>query len=93
MPVVAGVLADFVTEPAMTTQTNLARLFGWMVGTEPGSGMSLQYIFSGLGYISIVIVAWFIPTIRKVEEILPDHDQLEKVEDSDSLPEESSQEG
>ncbi len=57
MSVVAGVLADFVTEPAMTTQTNLARLFGWMVGTEPGSGMSLQYIFSGLGYISIVIVA------------------------------------
>lgn len=78
MPVVAGALADFVTEPAMTSQTGLSRAFGWLVGTGPGSGMSLQYLVSGLGYISIVVIAWFIPTLRDVEEILPDHDQLEK---------------
>jgi MFS family permease len=80
MPVVAGALADYITEPAMTAQTGLANAFGWLVGTEPGSGMSLQYIFSGLGYILIIGVAWFIPTIRNVEELLPDHDQLDKAE-------------
>jgi len=80
MPVVAGALADYITEPAMIAQTGLSKAFGWMVGTEPGSGMSLQYIFSGLAYLSICIIAWFIPTIRNVEELLPDHDQLEKVD-------------
>lgn len=79
MSVVAGALADFVTESAMTSQTGLFRALGWLVGTGPGSGMCLQYLVSGLGYLSIVVIAWFIPTIRDGEEILPDHDQREKV--------------
>ncbi len=82
MPVVAGALADYVTEPAMMTQSGLAKAFGWLVGTGPGSGMSLQFLLSGLAYISIIIVAWFIPTIRNVETLLPDHDQIEKVVES-----------
>jgi hypothetical protein len=86
MPVVAGAIADYVTEPMMAAQTGLARAFNWLVGTGPGSGMSLQYLFSGLAYISIIIVAWFIPTIRNVEELLPDHDQLEKVAEGGSDP-------
>ncbi|MGD8750417.1 MAG: MFS transporter [Anaerolineales bacterium] len=90
MPVVAGALADYITEPAMMAQTGLARAFGWLVGTEPGSGMSLQFIFSGLAYISIVIVAWFIPTIRNVEELLPDHDQLEKAGQQEIKPEDDT---
>jgi DHA3 family macrolide efflux protein-like MFS transporter len=75
MPVIAGALADYVTEPAMSSKTYLASAFGWMVGNIPGSGMSLQYIFSGIAYISIIIIAWYIPAIRNVETILPDHDQ------------------
>jgi hypothetical protein len=81
MPVVAGALADYVTEPAMQGQTGLATAFGWLVGTEPGSGMALQYLVSGLLYILVVVVAWFIPNVRNVESLLPDHDQLEKVKD------------
>jgi hypothetical protein len=87
MPVVAGALADYITEPAMIAQTGLSKAFGWLVGTESGSGMSLQFIFSGLAYISIVIVAWFIPTIRNVEELLPDHDQLKKLDQQEIEPE------
>ena len=81
MPVVAGALADYVTEPAMQGQTILSKTFGWMVGTGPGSGMSLQFLASGLGYLVIVGIVWFIPTIRNVETLLPDHDQLERVDD------------
>ena len=78
MPVVAGAIADYVTEPAMMAQTALSKAFGWLVGTGPGSGMSLQYLFSGMAYIAIIGVALFIPTIRNVETLLPDHDELEK---------------
>jgi DHA3 family macrolide efflux protein-like MFS transporter len=84
MPVIAGALADYVTEPAMTTQSGLANAFGWLVGNSPGSGMSLQYIFSGLFYASIALLAWFIPVIRNVETILPDHDELERVDEGES---------
>lgn len=86
MPVVAGALADYVTEPAMLGQTALAKTFGWMVGTSPGSGMSLQYLFSGLGYLAVIAVAWFLPNIRNVETILPDHDQMEKVTEGEEKP-------
>jgi MFS transporter, DHA3 family, macrolide efflux protein len=84
MPVIAGLVADYVTEPAMTTQTGLARTFGWLVGNSPGSGMSLQYVFSGLCYIGVILVAWFIPVVRNVETLLPDHDMMKKVEETPS---------
>jgi MFS family permease len=86
MPLVAGALADFVTEPAMAVQSGLSKAFGWLVGTGPGSGMSLQYILSGLLYLTVICVAWFMPAVRNVETLLPDHDQLEKVEDKDPSP-------
>jgi len=79
MPVLAGSLADFITEPAMKSQTALASLFGWLVGNSPGSGMSLQYLFSGIGYLVVIAIAWNLPAIRHVETILPDHDQLDAV--------------
>jgi len=89
MPIVAGALADYFTEPAMVSQTTLARTFGWVVGNSPGSGMSLQYIFSGLAYISIAAIAWFNPSIRNVETILPDHDQLPKADEVPTISESS----
>jgi hypothetical protein len=78
MPVVSGLLADYVTEPAMTSQTGLAHMFGWMVGNSPGSGMSLQFVLSGLAYLLVIVVAWFLPAVRNVETILPDHVQAEQ---------------
>lgn len=80
MPVIAGVLADNLTEPAMRSQGVLAHSLGWLVGNNPGSGMSLQYVFSGVAYIAIIMIAWNIPLIRNVETILPDHDQMKKID-------------
>lgn len=78
-PIVAGAVADFVTEPAMQSQTWLSGTFGWLVGTEPGSGMALQYVISGVAWLVLILIAAFIPSIRNVEDLLPDHDQLERV--------------
>lgn len=78
MPLVAGAMADYVTEPAMKGNTWLARTFGGLVGNSPGSGMALQFLLSGILWIGVLVAAWFIPHVRNVETILPDHDQLKK---------------
>jgi MFS family permease len=80
-PILAGVLADYGAEPAMQSQTGLAATFGWLVGTGPGSGMALQFILAGVAYIAtVLIVALFVPLVRDLEDRLPDHDQMEKLE-------------
>jgi DHA3 family macrolide efflux protein-like MFS transporter len=80
-PLLAGLLADYVTEPAMQSQTILARLFGWLVGTTPGSGMAVQFILTGVVYIIIVLVVFlFFPVVRDLEDRLKDHDQLNAAE-------------
>jgi MFS transporter, DHA3 family, macrolide efflux protein len=40
----AGPLADLVFEPAMLSKGWLTKLFGAVVGTEPGSGIALLYV-------------------------------------------------
>lgn len=85
VPVLAGVLADYVTEPAMLSDTWLARTFGWMVGTSPGSGMALQFVVAGVLYVAIVAgVYLFVPTVRNLEDLLPDHDEMETVDKADA---------
>lgn len=80
-PIVAGALADYVTEPAMRSGSWLADAFGWLVGTGPGSGMALQFFLAGIVYMSIVLVVFlFFPVVRNLEDNLPDHDKMEKIE-------------
>jgi len=80
-PIIAGLLADYVTEPMMLGDTWLAGAFGWMVGTTPGSGMALQLVLTGILYMAVVGFTYaFIPHVRNLEDELPDHDQLQKLE-------------
>ncbi len=80
-PILAGLLADYVTEPMMLGDTWLAETFGWMVGTTPGSGMALQFVLTGIIYIAVAVLTYlFVPHVRNLEAELPDHDQMEKVE-------------
>jgi DHA3 family macrolide efflux protein-like MFS transporter len=80
-PILAGLLADYVTEPAMQAKTWLAQAFGWMVGTTPGSGMALQFALTGALYIAVAVFTYlFFPHIRNLEAELPDHDQMQKLE-------------
>jgi hypothetical protein len=79
-PVIAGVMADQWLEPSMTSgTTGLSTLFAGWVGTGPGAGMALLFIFCGLCAALIGLSGYFIRPIREAESILPDHDQLEKV--------------
>jgi MFS family permease len=79
-PIIAGLLADYVTEPAMRSQSWLATGFGWLVGTSPGSGMALQFILAGLAYMGIVLLTYlFVPVVRNLEDTLPDHDQTTSI--------------
>ena len=74
-PIIAGVLADFVFEPAMSADTAMAAIFGPLVGTGPGAGMGLIMVLCGLLGLLVPVIAYFIPAIRNAETILPDHDQ------------------
>ncbi len=67
-------LADFVLEPAMKTQSGLANMFGGLFGNGPGAGMGLLIFFSGLGAALVGLAGYFVPVIRNAESILPDHD-------------------
>lgn len=74
-PIIAGALADFVFEPAMSSNSVMATLFGPLVGTGPGAGMGLLMVVCGLLGLAVPIVAYFIPAIRHAESLLPDHEQ------------------
>jgi DHA3 family macrolide efflux protein-like MFS transporter len=80
MPLVAGSLADYVTEPAMQAGGGMANTFGWLFGTSPGAGMGLLMVLGGLGGILMLSIGYAIPAVRYVEDILPDHDELERAE-------------
>lgn len=79
-PVIAGTLADYVMEPAMSSDSIIANIFGSSFGTGPGAGMGLFMYFTGVVASSIGLIGYFIPNIRNAEDILPDHDELEKAE-------------
>lgn len=75
-----GLLADYVFEPAMREGGSLAGTFGWLVGTGPGAGMGLMFVIAGLLGILVAVVGYLVPTIRKVESLIPDHEEPDPVE-------------
>jgi DHA3 family macrolide efflux protein-like MFS transporter len=70
---VAGPLADNIFGPAMLSGGSWAELFGWLVGTGPGAGISLIFVFTGALGMLVAIGGYAIPVVRNVETILPDH--------------------
>jgi len=68
-----GLLADHVFEPAMMTDGSLASLFGGLVGTGPGAGMSLIFVITGILGVLVGLGGYAISSVRNVESALPDH--------------------
>jgi MFS family permease len=66
-PLIGGALADFVLEPAMNFHGALAPFFGWLVGTGPGAGMGLLFVFCGLLVTLIGISGFFFPALRNAD--------------------------
>ena len=79
-PIIAGTTADFVLEPAMRGGGALPAMFGGLVGTGPGSGMSLLMLFCGLFCLFVPVIGYLIPAIRNAETLLPDYQQAPEAE-------------
>lgn len=79
-PIIAGLLADYVMEPAMQTTSWISRTFSSLVGNGPGAGMGLLSVFCCLACVLVGLSGYYVPAIRNLESALPDHDQLHKVE-------------
>jgi hypothetical protein len=50
-----------------------------MVGTDPGSGMAVMMVIFGIMTILALMSGYVSTRIRDMEDLMPDHDQLEKV--------------
>lgn len=78
---IAGPLADNIFEPAMQSESMLASLFGDIVGTEPGSGIAVIFIITGLLGLLVGLGGYLFPAIRDAETILPDHSMIGQAAD------------
>jgi hypothetical protein len=72
--ILGGRLADAVFEPAMASGGTFARVFQPLVGSGPGSGMALVFVFSGILGALVGLTGYLFPAVRQVESRLPDHD-------------------
>jgi hypothetical protein len=71
---IAGPLSDRWFEPAMRAGGSLAPVFGGLVGTGPGAGMSLLIFLAAIIGILVPSLSYAIPAFRNVEDIIPDND-------------------
>jgi len=71
---IAGPLVDNLLEPWMRAGQPGARLFGGLVGTGPGAGMGLVFVVIGLLGVLVAATGFALPSIRRLETLLPDHD-------------------
>ena len=71
---IAGFLSDRLFEPAMAVHGRLAPIFGGVVGTGPGAGMSLLILLAALIGMIVPAVSYAIPAFRNVEDSIPDND-------------------
>jgi hypothetical protein len=79
-PLIAGLLGDYVLEPAMRAPSGLTSLFGGLIPPGPGAGMGLLIFLSSFGGILAGLIGYFSHPIRHAEDILPDHDALATAE-------------
>lgn len=74
-PILGGLLADYVMEPGLKGSGILSQTFGWMTGHDAGSGMAAMMVVFGVITIAVLLFGYATPSIRNLEDILPDHDQ------------------
>ncbi len=72
----AGPLADYVFEPALRPGGKLVPALGGLFGVGAGSGMALMFVIAGLLGFLVALVGALTPIVRRVEDILPDHDAI-----------------
>lgn len=75
-PLIAGLLGDYVLEPAMRVPSGLSALFGWLVPIGPGAGMGLLVFLSCFGGVIAGTAGYLNRATRNAESILPDHEAV-----------------
>ena len=75
-PLIAGYFGGRILEPAMGLDGALSNMFGWLVGTGPGSGFGLLIFLCGLGGTFIGLAGYLIPSIRRIDILFPDFQSL-----------------
>jgi hypothetical protein len=78
-PLLAGYFGDQIFEPAMRTGGSLVETFGWLVGTGPGSGFGLLILLCGVGGTLIALAGYLIPSIRNLDQLMPDFQRFPPV--------------
>lgn len=73
-PIIAGVLADRMLEPAMQPEGALAPVLGPLFGTGPGAGMGVLVTICGLLTIALALIGYLYRPIRHADTALPDYD-------------------
>jgi MFS family permease len=70
---IAGPLADRVFTPALQSGGVLVGIFGGLFGTGTGAGIALLYVICAVCMLLVGLLGLFIPVLRDVEDIMPDH--------------------
>jgi MFS family permease len=70
---IAGPLADNLFEPALAVDGAWVGIFGGIVGTGPGAGMGVMFLFTGVLGGMMSLSGYLFPDVREVEQRLPDH--------------------
>jgi len=73
-------LTDGWLEPAMRAGGSLVAQYAWLVGSGPGAGIALLFVFTGLAAALVGVSGYLFPIVRRAESLLPDHDELAQVE-------------
>lgn len=63
-----GILADYVFEPFMCSETKLAGILMEIVGSGAGSGMAVMFLCTGICGFIVSMVSCFLPEIRKLNQ-------------------------
>jgi hypothetical protein len=71
---IGGPLGDRIFEPAMQSSGTLARVFGGIVGTGPGSGLGLLIFLSNMVTVTIFVIGYAFRSMRSLDTSIPDHD-------------------
>ena len=72
--IAAGPVADYLCEPAMASDTLLARVFGPIVGLGPGTGMATMLFMSAILVAVVGLAGFAAKSLRRIESLLPDLD-------------------
>ncbi|MET7951769.1 amino acid adenylation domain-containing protein [Micromonospora sp. NPDC005324] len=82
---VVGPLADHYVQPLLEPGGALAGTVGVVLGTGPGRGLALLVVLSGLLQLGWAIRGWCNPTLRLIEDNLPDALPPAEIGDRDDL--------